>query len=98
MMMDTGASYTVVSPRLAKRLGLKRGSKIKLMTANGQISAPLSRLSSMRVGKAEVRNLTVVIHKFASDPRIGGLLGLNFFREFQTLVDPKKGRITLAPR
>ena len=98
MIMDTGASLTVITRRLAKRLGLQLGSRISLMTANGNVSAPLSRVTSLRVGNAERRNLTVVVHDFAQNQRIGGLLGMNFFKEYQTSVDARKGQLTLIPR
>ena len=98
MMMDTGATFTVVTPTLAKRLGLKLASRVPLMTANGRISAPLSRLASLKVGNAEVRGLVVAIHDFSPDPRLEGLLGLNFLSRFHTSIDSRQQRLTLAPR
>ena len=98
MMMDTGATFTVVTPRVAKKLGLKLASRIPLMTANGPISAPLSRLASLKVGNAEVRGLEVAVHNFSPDPRVEGLLGLNFLNRFHTSIDSRKQHLTLAPR
>lgn len=97
MMMDTGATLTLVTPRLARTLRLKPGSRITLATANGPISAPVANLSSLRVGNAEVRDIAVAIHDFAPGARVGGLLGLNFLRRFETSVDSENQFLTLKP-
>jgi len=97
MMMDTGATLTVVTPALARILKLKPQSKINLVTANGPISAPVAKLSSLRVGGAEVRDIPVAIHDFGPAGAIGGLLGLNFLSQFHTSVDSEKQLLTLTP-
>ena len=101
MLMDTGATYTVVTPRIAKKLSLKldpHAPRITLITANGPIAAPLGRLASLKVGKAEVHGLVVVVHNFSPSPRIEGLLGLNFLSRFHTSIDSRRQRLILAPR
>jgi len=101
MVMDTGATFTTVTPRIAKKLGLRLdryASKAPLMTANGYITAPLSRLKSLKVGNAEVQSLVVAVLNFPSDPQIAGLLGLNFLNQFDTSIDSGSQRLTLAHR
>jgi clan AA aspartic protease (TIGR02281 family) len=98
MIMDTGASLTVISPRAAKKLGLKLGPRVSLITANGTTSAPLARLGSLKVGKAEAHGVDVTVQDFSPDPRIEGLLGLNFLSRFHVSIDSKRQRLTLTPR
>ena len=101
MIMDTGATFTVVTPRIAKKLGLRLdpySSRVPLMTANGYITAPIARLASLKVGNAEVRGLMVAVHKFSPDSQIGGLLGLNFLNQFDTSIDSGSQLLTLAPQ
>jgi clan AA aspartic protease (TIGR02281 family) len=101
MMIDTGATYTVVTPRIAKRLGLKLdrfAPRVTLVTASGYITAPLAEVPSLKVGNAEVRPLQVVVHDFLPPPPIEGLLGLNFLSRFHTSIDYRRQRLTLAPR
>ncbi|HWP58707.1 MAG TPA: retroviral-like aspartic protease family protein [Candidatus Acidoferrales bacterium] len=99
MVMDTGASFTQVTPGLAKRLGLQLGPRVAGMLANGTVShAPISRLGSLRVGGAEAYGLLVTVREFRFQPTVEGLLGLNFLSRFHTSIDSKKQLLTLAPR
>lgn len=98
MILDTGATFTVVSRQLAAGLNLRAASHTSLVTANGVIRVPLARLDSLRVADAEATDLTVAIHDFAPNPHIGGLLGLNYLSRFQTSLDSRRNELTLAPR
>jgi clan AA aspartic protease (TIGR02281 family) len=98
MIMDTGSSFTTVSVATAKKLGLRLGSKVSVLTANGTISVPLARLDSLKVGNAEVHGLLVTVQSFSPDPRVDGLLGLNFLSRFHTSIDSRRQALTLAPR
>ena len=86
MLLDTGATYTVVSRGLAASLGLYEASRATLSTANGLISVPLARLQSIKVGAAEALDLTVAIQDVSVNSTVGGLLGLDFLSRFNTSI------------
>lgn len=98
MLLDTGATYTVVSRRLAASLSLSEASRATLSTANGLISVPLARLQSIKVGVAEALDLTVAIQDVSMNPTVAGLLGLDFLSRFHTSIDSRKQLLILAPR
>jgi predicted aspartyl protease len=98
MILDTGASFTVVSQQLAGRLGLKSTRRVSLVTANGIVGAPMAPLGSLKVGDAEAANLTVVIQDFSPIPTLGGLLGLDFLSRYHTSIDSRRQLLILAPR
>ena len=99
MALDTGATRTLVSQPIASSLGLNTsGSRAIVETANGKLSVALARLASTRVGEAEVENLIVTVHNFSSNPRLGGLLGLDFLRHFHVSLDSRKQLLVLSPR
>lgn len=98
MILDTGASFTVVSQQLAGRLGLKATRRVSLVTANGVVGSPLAPLGSLKVGDAEATNLTVVIQDVAAVPGLGGLLGLDFLSRYQISIDSRRQLLVLAPR
>ena len=98
MILDTGASFTVVSQQLADRLGLKPTRRVSLVTANGTVGAPLAPLGSLKVGEAEATNLTVVIQDFSPTPALGGLLGLDFLSRYHTSIDSRRQVLVLSPR
>ena len=98
MMLDTGATLTIVSSTLAKKLRLVSGQQISMTTPGGMTTANLSRLGSLKVGNAEANGLMVAIHNFSPHPRTEGVLGLNFLSQFQTSIDSKNQRLILSPR
>lgn len=98
MILDTGATFSSISPRIAQQLGLRLGTKVSVITPKGTTSTPLARLGSLKVGDAEVYSLLVTVLDFAPDPRIEGLLGLDFLRRFHTSIDSRRQLLILAPR
>ena len=98
MLVDTGATYTVVSRQLAATLGLNEASRASISTANGLINVALARLGSIQVGAAEATNLTVAIHDISTNTKLGGLLGLDFLSRFHTSIDSRRQLLILAPR
>jgi clan AA aspartic protease (TIGR02281 family) len=101
LIVDTGASHSVVSHRLAIELGLYSDLAMGTVTMNtvgGSVQAPLARIKSIRLAEAEVRDSVVVIHDLPDSPGgVVGLLGLSALREFQVMLDPTKKVLSLQP-
>jgi clan AA aspartic protease (TIGR02281 family) len=88
--VDTGASYTVISPEVVKTLNLTPNPEIPpitLQTANGRIQAPLVNLDSITIGNLITHNVTAAIHDLHDSSNMAGLLGLNFLNRFKVTVD-----------
>lgn len=98
LVLDTGATVTVVSRRIASNLALRTLGASKVGTVGGVITVPLARLGSLKVGEAEVHDLVVSIHDFSADPRIEGLLGLDFLKRFHVSLDARRRLLILGPR
>jgi predicted aspartyl protease len=98
LALDTGATVTVVSRRIAKSLALTPSGTSKVGTVGGLVTLPFARLGSLKVGDAEVQDLVISIHDFSLDPRIEGLLGLNFLKNFHFSLDAKRNLLLLGPR
>lgn len=97
-VVDTGASYTLISQATAKALEIDLNKKlptIPFQTANGVILAPLVTLDSIEVGGMQVKDLTAAIHDVFPDSSISGLLGLNFLSSFRMDIDTQKGILYL---
>lgn len=100
-VVDTGASYTMISKATAKELEIDLEKKLPtapFQTANGVIQAPLISLSSIEVGGMKVKDLTAAVHDAFSDPSISGLLGLNFLSHFRMDIDTKNGVLHLEKK
>jgi clan AA aspartic protease (TIGR02281 family) len=100
-IVDTGASYTMISNAMAKELNINVSQNQRTMpfqTANGVIQAPLTSIESIAVGGMEMKNLTAAIHDAIPDPNVSGLLGLNFLTHFKLDIDPQKAVLHLEKK
>ncbi|MEB3287602.1 MAG: retropepsin-like aspartic protease [Vampirovibrionales bacterium] len=82
-LIDTGASYTVITPRLAQKLGIAITPdlpRISIITANGVVKAPIVTVDSILIGEMEVKNVKAIVQDLGSDLLLAGLLGMNFFQ------------------
>jgi predicted aspartyl protease len=64
----------------------------------GPVWVGIVRLDWLKVGAAEVNDLSILVHDFSSDPRVEGLLGIDFLSRFQVGLDSQKHLIVLSPR
>ena len=94
-LLDTGATYTTLTRQSAKDLGITATEdlpKKRFLTMGGVVLAPVTKLGSLRVGTAEVRDVEVAIDV---DARLRvGLLGMTFLRHFKVTVDQERGQVT----
>ena len=100
-VVDTGASYTMISSAVAKELDIDTEQNRKtapFQTANGIIQAPLVNLESIAVGGIEILNLTAAVHDAIPDAKVAGLLGLNFLSNFRMDIDTQKGVLHLEKK
>jgi predicted aspartyl protease len=98
LILDTGATNTMVSRRIAHNLALNSVGYRKGYTVGGPVTRPVARLQSLKVGETEVKNLLVSIHDFHPNPQIEGLPGLDFFKNFHVSLDARKQLLILTPR
>ncbi len=96
-MVDTGASSTLVSERLAQRLGLPELRRLEVGTAGDDVAAGLHATTEVRVGGVAYPRLPVVVADLdvLQVPAMDGLLGLDFLREAAFRLDLANARLTL---
>ncbi len=101
--LDTGASSTLVSPSLADRLGILRGSAMAMMGGGGPVEASFGSVASLGVGGASRRFLDVAVSEFldplstAVGEKLDGILGYNFLEGFRVTIDYPAERLRLDP-
>jgi clan AA aspartic protease (TIGR02281 family) len=101
LILDTGASFTMISSATAKQLDIDMNRNTRSMpfqTANGMIEAALINLDSISVAGLEMKNLTAAVHDALPDPEVAGLLGLNFLTNFRLDIDSEKGFVHLEKK
>jgi clan AA aspartic protease (TIGR02281 family) len=95
--VDTGSTELVVPRALAQKLaehGAMQQARGKLETAVGTIDVPLLRLTSVRLGDAEVEDVWAAV---APELEVG-LLGGAFLNQFVYSIDPETRVLSLMPR
>lgn len=98
LMLDTGATRTVISRRIANTLALPSMGSATVHTVGGPVQVTLAQLRSLKVGDAEVKELPVIVHDFSPDPRFEGLLGMDFLSRYKFGLDASRHLLVLAPR
>lgn len=84
LVLDTGASCTMINPDSLVHIGCKVTSshKQKISTASGIEYVPLTTLLELKALGHSVKNLDVYIHDLPPTIPAEGLLGLNFLKHF----------------
>jgi clan AA aspartic protease (TIGR02281 family) len=95
-LVDTGSSVTLISPALARVIGLSpTGTKptMELQTVGGMTAGVVTSVASLRVGTAEVHDVAVVIHD--PGPGIDGILGNTFLSRYRLTLDADRRLLSL---
>jgi clan AA aspartic protease (TIGR02281 family) len=98
-LVDTGATACVISPELAKALGIEPDSRapaVQLRTISGLTSARVVSIPSLSVGESEAQNVVAVVHPL--DPPMDGILGNTFLSRFTVTLDPEQGLLHLSSK
>lgn len=82
MLVDTGASGTVITPQMARALGVASEGMAAFNTAGGVVQSPVGRVKSMAAGGVMVENVPVSINEFLPM----GLLGQDFFGSYDVII------------
>jgi clan AA aspartic protease (TIGR02281 family) len=102
LIVDTGASMTVLSTQAAIDLGILGTTDNKLLTVNtagGSVQVNMNYLSSLTVGTAQATNVAVAIHDLPDIPEhIEGLLGMSFLKHFLVTLDAEHAQLILRPK
>lgn len=88
-LIDTGATQTVIPEAMAANAGLPVGRQVQNSTAGGKVTSHLTRLSTLKLGNAELNNLQALINPYLDEV----LIGMNTLKYFQ--MTQNKDTLTL---
>jgi hypothetical protein len=98
-MVDTGAQITTVDPALATALHLKIQGTAGIIGVGHYTCPPLTQLDSVQAGSLAVDAVLAVVQNpgqvQSADPRVRGILGLDFLEHFDVLIDYPRGLLCL---
>ena len=90
MILDTGASSTVIYPALAKKLGL-HGNRVAMgyskIADGSRVKSFITKIDYLQVDDSVLRNPEIVVMIGMSDMGADGLLGNSFLKFFHIAID-----------
>jgi len=101
LLIDTGASLTVLDSAAAVQLGLNESDVLQRMqmnTANGVTEALLYRIDSMALGVFSVSPMDIAVVEHLDINGASGLLGMNFLQHFEFRIDQNDAQLFLKYR
>jgi hypothetical protein len=99
LVLDTGASVTVINPRVLASMGIGSGRALRgsVKGATGSADVLFVPVESIEVGNVRSGPLRVAAHDV--DLAQGdGLLGRDFLDQFTVTIDSTAGTVTIAPK
>ncbi|HKY06801.1 MAG TPA: retropepsin-like aspartic protease [Candidatus Binatia bacterium] len=98
LVVDTGASQTMISTRMAKDLRLPAIDTQLRRGIGGSVVTGIGQVESIKVGGAEMKNMRISINDGSNGFGGEGLLGFDFLGRFNMSVDSEKKVMVLTPR
>jgi len=102
--IDTGATITVLSPELARQLGLHSAEeerRDKGVGAGGEFKVSLIALESLSIGTVELKNISAAIMDLGAIKqaieKLDGVIGYNFLSKFRVTIDYQEQTIRFDP-
>lgn len=102
LLIDTGATHTLLHPDIAARVGLQPPTHAPQATAavfgGRTMTFPLVQLAALAVGDAMVKDLQVgVFLALPREPSVHGILGGDFLQHFIVTLDYPTKQLWLVP-
>jgi clan AA aspartic protease (TIGR02281 family) len=86
LVIDTGATATVISPGLLEKAGVKvsRDALVRVRTAGGDTMAARATVDSLTVGDLQQGPMRIIAHEVFKD--VDGLLGMDFLGAYRVEI------------
>jgi len=89
LLVDTGASFTMLPVQLLKYSGYDIKHPIReenIVTGKGTIKAPVVQVSWFNCLGQTIKNFEVIAYNIPANLRVDGLLGMDFLRYFRAVI------------
>ncbi len=101
LLIDTGASLTVLKQSVSRKLGLpEQGApqSILMHTPNGDVVASVLQVDYLRIADLPVRDFRFAVLNMENLPEADGLLGMNYLGRFDFYINQDEAVLYLSDR
>ena len=101
MVVDTGASFTIISWSAAEALGYhpeRSPRRIQFMMGSGREAAPMFTVKAIEAVGVTLGHIPVLCHDLPQGSLVDGLLGISFLRHGRLAIDFQRGILQLERR
>lgn len=101
--LDTGASRTMLSSELARKLAIETRDDSPVTGGGGQIKILAGKVRSLAAGNVAVRDHAIGVGEFlnmlstAVGAKLDGILGYNFLNQFRVTINYPRSTLSLVP-
>ena len=99
LALDTGATSTLINSQIMILLGCDPATspdRIQVTTGSGVELCPRVTVQCLEALGKSINNFPVLPHTLPPTSQVDGLLGLDFFRGFQIIINFRNGTITIT--
>lgn len=99
LLLDTGASMTVVKRGILESAGVRMGVEVpsrQFSTVSGEAQGPVYRVDALALGAQSVANMEIAVLELSGLDDVDGLLGMNFLKHFKLYIDQSKLELRLS--
>jgi len=100
LLVDTGAAYIALSKDLVDLLGITSDPQRTAAIAPVQgtiMRVPLISIPELSVGGVRAANVEAVVVEFPRELKLGGVLGMNFLKQFRMTIEVDTCTLVLRP-
>lgn len=88
-LLDTGATHSILSSRVADRLNIPAGRSEFLITAAGNVPVTIRTMETVQIGGVRIMQMQIAVADFEllRTLQVDGIIGADYLRRFKVSID-----------
>jgi predicted aspartyl protease len=98
-LLDTGATNTIVSSRVADHLKIQAFRHATLLTAGGELPITVRIVKTVKIGSVEITDMQIAVAEadVFRKLEVDGIIGADCLKQFKISIDYTRRMLTMQP-